>query len=308
MSRRGANPLDPQDAMGWGGVRISQGIVVNVKDDPEKAGRAQIRLIGDESDEQDIPDKQLIWARPMTPTTSPNLKGVGTSARLLPGSVVMVLRTGGPAAQEHIILGTVGRGEKDDKTDTNPAVHGKGETFKSPPPESQELPQSWPTGKLASDITTTREAIQTNDGSRKREEDKVAQGQKKRKAGGSGKERTTARFLGDGHASIGADIPWDKAQNPKETIQGKINNKSAAVPSFLPMIEQLKQVKSGMNPNSIQSVGAGNLMGALQSLAKLFPKKKKNEEEKTEEERQEEEWLRQLELMAKEEQNNDAQV
>ena len=63
-------------------------IVVDVND-PEKSGRAKIRILGLQDDKTKIPDADLFWARPKYPITNAALKGVATqSTGLMKGTLV----------------------------------------------------------------------------------------------------------------------------------------------------------------------------------------------------------------------------
>lgn len=279
------------DTIGYGQQQFVYATVVNIKDDKEKAGRCQIRIEGEQNNEQDIPDKNLIWARPMHSTHSAALKGTGASTGLLPGTKVLIMKTGGPSAQEYIIMGSMGKGDKDDKTDTNPAVHGKGNTHKSKKNTKQDQNASW--NKRPEEITTTKEARQLEDDPfhSRRENSKIEQSRSS-PAGGSGENRTA----GKDHEGGTISSTKFSGKSAQEFIQNTIQNKSAIVSQFLPMLQQLKQVKG--NPTAIESVGAGNLLGAMEQIMKLFPKKKRKEnEEPTEEEIQEEELLNLLRNM-----------
>lgn len=62
--------------------------VVNV-DDPEKAGRAQIRVFGNHDDKARVPDSDLPWARCVFPVTHGMSAGVcGPTTGLVVGSIV----------------------------------------------------------------------------------------------------------------------------------------------------------------------------------------------------------------------------
>jgi hypothetical protein len=52
--------------------------VVNVKD-PDQSGRVQVRIFGKHDDEKNIPDKDLPWAMPLQPVTSPAIGKLGTA-------------------------------------------------------------------------------------------------------------------------------------------------------------------------------------------------------------------------------------
>lgn len=288
-----------EDVHGYGGgITIVKAEVVNVKDDPEKANRCQVRIIGHQEDQIKIPDENLIWARPMQ-AGGAALKGVGFSPRYLPGSVVEIMVRGGPDSQEYTIMGAVGRGGKDDQSDTHPTIRGHGATDLSPLPEDKEYGfSSRPTEKKK-----TQDVRRINEEPRKRNKSKIEQGQKLSQAGGSGKKRTGARFIDEGFLSIGKDVSFDNGQNPMKFIKDKIQNKGAVVPSMIDMVETLRTFNTNTTPHAIQSVGAGNYLSFISQLQKFFKKRSgssssssdsppKKQEEKTPEEISEEERLK----------------
>lgn len=264
------------------GLIIATAEIINVKDDPEQAGRARIRLIGHHSDLIRIPDDQLPWARVMTSTSGAGLSGAGVGTTgLLPGSRVKVLVEGN---NDYTIIGAM-PGEQD----IHPMIRGSENTDNGAP---LERGHGW-NGQNASEVKETREARKQK---RRRGKSKVDQGQKEAK---SVSGRTAAKDLGSNFLSIGRNLVFDQSQNAQKFIQDKIQNKAAVVPQALQMIEQLKKV-GGSNPTAIQSVGAGNLMGAMQMLSKLFKKKQKSQEE----EQREEEMMKQIEEEMQKEQLN----
>ena len=82
------------------------GIVEDIND-PEQLGRARVRVFGLHSHSlADIPTEDLPWASVLQPTTSAANSGVGTSPRLLPGTLVMLTFTDADK-QFPIVLGTL---------------------------------------------------------------------------------------------------------------------------------------------------------------------------------------------------------
>lgn len=66
----------PKKSYGGGAGRYVVMKVVN-RQDPEQAGRLQVRVIGYQDDQALIPDEDLIWARPLFPANNPMDGGIG---------------------------------------------------------------------------------------------------------------------------------------------------------------------------------------------------------------------------------------
>ena len=82
--------------------------VVNVKD-PDQSGRVQVRIFGKHDDEKNIPDKDLPWAMPLQPVTSPAIGKLGTAPLgLVKDSKVMGFWADSDQ-QYPIILGSFGK-------------------------------------------------------------------------------------------------------------------------------------------------------------------------------------------------------
>lgn len=64
--------------------------------------------------------------------------------------------------------------------------------------------------------------------------------------------------------------PFNYQKDAQADIKAKIQNEGAFIPTGLDMIQNLKKVTNGMNPTSMQSVGAANFAQALQALAGIF--------------------------------------
>lgn len=89
--------------------RVVYAEVVNRKDDPEQAGRCQIRIIGYQNDKGTIPNNLLIWARPATGINGPQHNGVGGPVTgLLEGSIVACTFTD-PSQQNIQMNSVIGR-------------------------------------------------------------------------------------------------------------------------------------------------------------------------------------------------------
>ncbi len=68
----------PQYSYGLGAGRYVILEVVN-RNDPEQAGRLQCRIFGYQNDRANIPDQDLLWARPINGSSNPMNGGIGTS-------------------------------------------------------------------------------------------------------------------------------------------------------------------------------------------------------------------------------------
>ena len=86
------------------------GIVEDIRD-PEKLGRARVRIHGYHSaNQEDIPTSSLPWAHPIFPVTSASSSGVGTTVPgFFPGTQVFGFFLDGkePMPQQAMIMGTV---------------------------------------------------------------------------------------------------------------------------------------------------------------------------------------------------------
>lgn len=93
-------------------MHIKVAEVRKAKKDPTRTGRVQIRIYGEQNDEQSVKDEDLPWAVVMHPVTSPATSKVGTMPKLRPGCRVIV--TYMPDDVNHlypIIIGTIARGD-----------------------------------------------------------------------------------------------------------------------------------------------------------------------------------------------------
>jgi len=97
------------------------GVVVNVKDDPEKLGRVKVRVFGvyDDIDEADLP-----WAQIVVPVTTGVHEGKGQYLGILVGTQVFGMFLDGKNSQLPMVIGTVPKvidtGEVD--SDKNPIL------------------------------------------------------------------------------------------------------------------------------------------------------------------------------------------
>lgn len=100
-------------------VRWFVGEVINVKDDPLKLGRAQVRAFGVYDD---IGDADLPWAQVVVPITQGAHNGNGQYLGLLVGAQVFGIFLDGQNSQLPLVVGTI---PKDG--DQNPRVDQRGE-------------------------------------------------------------------------------------------------------------------------------------------------------------------------------------
>lgn len=116
----------PKKSYGGGAGRYVLCKVVN-RQDPEQAGRLQVRVFGYQDDEGLIPDQDLIWARPMFPVNNPMDNGVGGPVTgATEGTWFYAMY--GDGDQQLQLMHTIGKSGKDDgkggvdfsKSDTNP--------------------------------------------------------------------------------------------------------------------------------------------------------------------------------------------
>jgi hypothetical protein len=84
--------------------------VVEDRHDPEKLGRARVRIVGVHSDDLTIlPTSELPWAIPLQPTTSAAVSGIGSApVGLLQGTWCVGFFIDGDDMQQPVIMGTLG--------------------------------------------------------------------------------------------------------------------------------------------------------------------------------------------------------
>jgi hypothetical protein len=107
---------------------LTIGEVVNVKDDPTQTGKAKVKWLVGAASQGDISEEDLPWTASMSPSTNPNINGIGTPVTgLMVGSKVYGVPLSGDG-QEFMIIGSVpksGNGEVDSDAQYNsdiPAV------------------------------------------------------------------------------------------------------------------------------------------------------------------------------------------
>lgn len=124
----------PRYSYGGGQGRYLICKVVNRKDDPEQSGRLQVRVLGYQDDEANIPDQDLPWARPSFPVTNPMDGGVGGSVTgATENSYMIGFYSDGH--QQIVLTHTIGKAGKDNgsgqldqsgrNSDTNPHSRDK---------------------------------------------------------------------------------------------------------------------------------------------------------------------------------------
>ena len=118
----------PRYSYGGGQGRYVLCRVVNRKDDEEQSGRLQVRVLGYQDDQANIPDQDLPWARPAFSSTNPMDGGVGGGVTGATENTVM-LGFYADGAQQIILTHTIGKAGKDNggkldqsgrNSDTNP--------------------------------------------------------------------------------------------------------------------------------------------------------------------------------------------
>ena len=100
--------MNNENFMGLGGFLWFSGVVED-RQDPLKAGRLRIRILGHHTDnKQTLPTSDLPWALTVLPITASGVSGIGQSATgLLEGSWVFGFFRDGHYRQEPIILGSL---------------------------------------------------------------------------------------------------------------------------------------------------------------------------------------------------------
>ncbi len=100
--------MNNENFMGLGGFLWFSGVVED-RQDPLKAGRLRVRILGHHTDnKQTLPTSDLPWALCVLPVTASGVSGIGTSATgLLEGSWVFGFFRDGTYRQEPIILGSL---------------------------------------------------------------------------------------------------------------------------------------------------------------------------------------------------------
>ena len=98
-------------------VRWFIGIVVNVKDDPLKLGRAKVRAFGVYDN---IKDKDLPWAQIVVPITQGIHEGKGQNLGLLVGTQVFGIFLDGQNSQLPMVIGSIPKeGDTNEKAKAN---------------------------------------------------------------------------------------------------------------------------------------------------------------------------------------------
>jgi len=100
--------MNNENFMGLGGFLWFSGVVED-RQDPLKAGRLRVRILGHHTEnKQTLPTADLPWALCVLPITASGISGIGTSATgLLEGSWVFGFFRDGHYRQEPIILGSL---------------------------------------------------------------------------------------------------------------------------------------------------------------------------------------------------------
>jgi hypothetical protein len=100
--------MNNENFMGLGGFLWFSGVVED-RQDPLKAGRVRVRILGQHTENKIIlPTEDLPWALVMLPVTASGVSGIGQSATgLLEGSWVFGFFRDGQFRQEPVILGSL---------------------------------------------------------------------------------------------------------------------------------------------------------------------------------------------------------
>lgn len=242
-------------------------LVVNIQD-PLKAGRVQIRVVGKMDDEIGVPDEKLPWVKVMNGTSTASLQTSTTTHGLLPGSMVSV-EAYGEGGQDYIIKGTIPNDRKDDQQTIHPATQGKDATDNMfPHNEYEDKMQGWsmPIGELVKSKTSkmARQIRDNTDRKKKRTKSPEKISQDESKVPKHYGQRATSKDPKGG--TIGTFKFSGK--DAQQFIQNAVQNKSAIVPNALSALQSLKKVTS--NPSSIDSIGASNFSSILSQLSQWF--------------------------------------
>lgn len=267
----------PNKTVGASPGQSQRALVVNIQD-PLKAGRVQVRIVGMMDDEQAIPDERLPWVKVRNSTETPSMQTSTVTHGLLPGSMV-TLEGMGQGGQDYIITGTIPTDRKDDNQTIHPATQGKEATDNLWEYSGyEEKTHGW--DRNIKDIVenkTTRNARKIRDQSGRkaqRKDEPITQARDKSKIPQHYGQRSTSKDPQGG--TIGTfKFQGNDAQS---FIQQTIQNKSAIVPSALSAIQNLKAVRG--NPTSIQSIGLSNYTSIISQLAQWFKSNGGNEEQK----------------------------
>ena len=133
--------------------------VVSV-DDPERAGRLQIRVL-DQHDHY-IPNDELLWARCSFPVTSAVHRGVGgPTTGIVVGSTVMVVFMDEPYHQIPIVIGVLGRSMAPEGPNTLP-MGPQGPTVLLSGDQLPENRSDFPPANIGQDVNPVLEEQITN--------------------------------------------------------------------------------------------------------------------------------------------------
>ena len=269
------NPFRENDLTGgYNNIRL-QAQIVKVKDDKGPDGkstfRAQVRILGLQDDQGRIQDETLQWMDVQVPPTA-----MQTTPYLRPGDMVMVANYGGAP-------GSMTSAYIEGKTNwypPSPTLQGESPSKSWLVPDLKDLPEPrkdsekrawWPNYDIVNDTQTQQ--------SSEHKHSRIKSTQESHEKPRQGKNRfdeKRTRYVAE--KTTGAH-KYDTGKDAQKFIQQSINNEGAFVPSALQMIQQLKKLGNGQNPNSINAVGAGNFMSGLQQLKQHYSKQKQQPKE-----------------------------
>lgn len=271
-----SSPYHVNKTVGAAAGQSNRALVVNIQD-PQKAGRVQMRVIGHHDDEQAIPDEKLPWVKVRNTTSTPSLQTATATHGLLPGSMV-TCEAMGQDGQDWLITGTLPNDRKDDQQTIHPATQGKGDTDNSHSDEQRKDGTfAWPSPlKDIFENKTTQGARKLRDEAgrkAKRSADPIEESRNKSAIPKHYGERTTSKDPMGGTIGVFKFSGKDAQQFIQQTIQ----NKSAIVPNALSALQTLKKARG--NPTSIDAIGAQNFQAIMKQLADLFKKNSSKKEE-----------------------------
>ena len=269
------NPFDTnQLSMGHGTIS-KQAQIIQVKADKGPDGkptfRAQCRILGEQDDQGRIPDYLCQWFDVKVPPTS-----FQTTPYLRPGDMVIIDDYGGSP-------GSMAGAYISDKTNwypPSPTLQGESPSKSWLVPNLNDLPEPrkdsekrawWPGYEIVNDTKTAQSSEHKHSRIKSTQES-----HEKPRQGLNRFDEKRTRYVAE--KTTGAH-KYDTGKDAQKFIQQSINNEGAFVPSALQMIQQLKKLGNGQNPNSINAVGAGNFFSGLQQLKQHYSKQKQQPKE-----------------------------
>ena len=256
-------------------------------------------------------DDKLEYFTPLTMDGVQN--GTGANPRYTNGEELVCIKMNG----QNFILGAVRamgmEGQPDGpESGINPRTLDGDQNLKDPMSEQEDSDRGWG----SPNPTEVHDTIQSFTHTMRYQEDKATQGREKTKNEYGNK---ALRYKDKNKAlsiARGAESRFDNSQQVMDFIEKTVQNKGAALPEILPMLQSLKKVDGMNNPPAIKAVGPQNYIKFVGQLTSFFPAlakaaKQQVKDNKKEEEKQkrEEEQLRLAhELLLEELQANAGEV